>query len=201
MRQFFSWRIWAAFGAVVGLALLLKVVLPASASEPEANIAPTERHVDFASLVYAVQPSPDFAMHDGSVTGLADFVIDGQRTVHVLPGTFGEITCDDYLVIAKCAVVADLLGDAVVWFALVPVQTGLKVDAAPIVELLDNNIAELRNGWQVPMATSVVRNCAQETGSLDEFIRRFGPGSTSVIDLSKQRITLVRCSPDVQPSS
>src|SRR4051794_29217549 len=115
MRQFFSWRIWAAFGALVGLVLVLRVVLPASASEDDPSIGPPSHSVDFVSLVYAVQPSSDFAVHDGLVTGYADFIIDGQRTMHVMQGTLGSITCDDYEVIAKCAVVADLLGDAVVW--------------------------------------------------------------------------------------
>jgi hypothetical protein len=201
MRQFFSWRIWAAFGAIIGLFLLLKLVLPADAAEKQKLTGPPERQVDFVSLVYTVQPSADFSVRSGLVTGSADFVIDGQRTMHVMQGTLGDVTCRDYTTIGNCAVVADLLGDAVIWFALVPVQAGLKVEAPPIVELRDEGIARLRNGWLVPLANAVDRSCPQETGSLDEFIHRFGPGSTTIIDVSKQRITQVRCSSSVKATS
>jgi len=202
MRQFFSWRIWAAFAALIGLVLLLKVVLPADAAKPAVE-APTtpNRHVDFISLVYSVAPSPTFAVQDGVVSGSADFIIDGQRTMHVMPGTLGEISCPDMSVVASCAVLADLLGDAVVWFALVPVDSALKVTAPPITAQLDDGIVRLQNGWLVPLGDSVTRACPQETGSLSEFIRRFGPGSTTIIDVAKQSVTMVRCSPDVTANS
>ena len=115
----------------------------------------------------------------------------------IVQGTLGEITCEDYTEVGRCVVLADLLGDAVVWFALVPVQTGFKVEAPPIVELLDDGIARLENGWLVPLAGAVDRACAQETGSLAEFLRDYGPGSTTIIDIPKQRITQVKCSPSV----
>jgi hypothetical protein len=98
-------------------------------------------------------------------------------------------------------VLADLLGDAVIWFTLVPVETGFKVEAPPIVELLDDGIARLQNGWLVRMAGAVDRSCPQETGSLVEFLRDFGPKSTTIIDVAKQRITQVKCSPDVTATS
>ena len=92
---------------------------------------------------------------------------------------------------------ADLLGDAVIWFALVPVGDGLKVEAPPIVGLLDDGIAQLANGWRVPHASVVTRSCPQETTSLSEFLRDFGPESTTIIDVAKQQITQVKCSPKV----
>ena len=72
---------------------------------------------------------------------------------------------------------------------------------ARIKELLDDGVARLSNGWLVRLANTVDRSCPQETSSLSEFIRRFGPGSTTVIDLSKQRITMVRCSPLVKDNN
>ena len=198
MRQFFSWRIWAAVGALVLLAVTLKLVLPASAVKSETTrIGPPDRTVQFVSLVYAVKPSNTFAVNDGIITGSADLVLDGQRTMHVVQGTLGEIDCPNYTQVGQCVVLADLLGDAVIWFALVPVQTGFKVEAPPIVELLTNGIARLKNGWLVPLASAVDRSCPQETGSLVEFLRDYGPQSTTVIDVAKQRVTQVKCSPSV----
>lgn len=197
MRQFFSWRIWAAFAALALLAVTLKFVLPAGAAKDDAPTGPVQRTVQFVSLVYVVQPSNQFAVNDGIVSGSADLVLDGQRTMRIVSGTLGEITCEDYTEVGRCVVLADLLGDAVVWFALVPVETGLKVDAPPIVELLDDSIARLRNGWLVPLANTVDRACEQETGSLVEFLRDYGPQSSTVIDVAKQKITQVKCSPSV----
>ncbi len=197
MRQFFSWRIWAAFGALIGLVLLLKVVLPANAATPAQDTGPTPRNVDFIALVYAVQPSPNFVVRNGYVTGSADLIIDGQRTMHITEGTLGEVTCDKMDEIGQCVVFADLLGEAVVWFAIVPLETGLRANVAPIVELLDDNIAQLENGWLVRMATSVERQCnAEDTASLREFLDLYGPGSTTVVDVARQRITVVRCAAD-----
>ena len=65
---------------------------------------------------------------------------------------------------------------------------------------LDDRFVRLQNGWVAKLAASVDRSCSQQTGSLAEFVRRFGPASTTVIDLSKQRITIVKCSADVKAS-
>ncbi|HEY4333544.1 MAG TPA: hypothetical protein VGM78_13270, partial [Ilumatobacteraceae bacterium] len=220
MRQFFSWRIWAAFAAVIGLLVALKVTLPSGASArststststltssltstltstPASTAAPSppDRRVDFISLVYSVQPSAGFVIRDGLVNGSADFVIDSQRTMHVVAGTLGEITCSDYTQIGQCVVLAQLLGDAVIWFALVPVATGLRVNAPPIVAELDNGVVRLANGWLVQVANTIDRSCKQETDSLSEFLRRFGPESTTVIDVATQRVIQVKCSSTV----
>jgi len=193
MRQFFSWRVWAALGAVIGLAVLWKVAAPDAGVTGTAPNGPQERTVQFVSLVYTVKPSVGFTIADGIVSGSADLVLDGQRTMHIVAGTPGDIACDDLTDIGRCVVLADLLGDAVVWFTLQPVQTGLKVDAPPIVELLDDGIARLENGWLVRYDSDVDRKCNEETGSLREFIDEYGPQSTTIIDVARQRITQVVC--------
>ncbi len=194
MRQFFSWRIWAACVVLIALALLIKTSLPSTANT--ANTAKTDaatHMVDFISVVFQMQPSSDFSMTDGVTTGLADVVIDGQRTMHIVAGTPGSITCPDATVIGSCVVLADLLGDAVVWFAIVPVEPGPKVSAPPIAQLMGNGVVRLTNGWLVRTATTVDRQCPQDTVSLTEFVKRLGSDSTTVIDVSKQRVTAVRC--------
>jgi len=213
MRQFFSWRIWLALGSVVGLVVLLRVMLPADAGDKPSSADvtdstvdnatgsatdsaiddKTDRTVDFVSFVFQVQPGNRFFVRDGVVNGSADVIIDGQRTMRLLEGIPGELDCPEFREIGKCVVVADLLGDAVIWFALVPVQPGLKVQAAPIVEVMADGVMRLESGWLVRSASSIDRRCDTETGSLSEFIRDFGPESTTIIDVETQEITAVVC--------
>ena len=202
MRQFFSWRIWAAFGALAGLTLLLWVVLPDStASNEPASSVVQPRQIDFISPVFQVTTSDDFLINNDVVTsGSADLVIDGQRTMHIVEGTLGSNECPNSTGVAQCVVFADLLGEAVVWFALVPLQVGLKVAVPPIAALLGNGVVQLSNGWLLRTADQVDRKCAQETGSLSEFVNKFGPQSSTTIDVAKQRITSVTCSPKITSS-
>ncbi|HRE02974.1 MAG TPA: hypothetical protein PLV68_16870, partial [Ilumatobacteraceae bacterium] len=111
----------------------------------------------------------------------------------IVEGTPGSISCPDYREVGRCVVVADLLGDAVVWFELVPRQPNEKVTTAPIVEILDDGYVRLANGWVVRHANRVDRRCSQETGSLSEFIATFGLASTTIIDVATQRVTAVVC--------
>ncbi len=197
MRQFFSWRIWAAFGALIGLTLILKTSLPSTAATTTSTPSAESRTVDFISLVFQIKPSNDFNVTDGVVRGSASFVIDGQRTMRVEAGTLGENLCPDYTQNAHCVVLADLLGDAVIWFAIVPVEQGLKITLPPITTLLGNGVVQLSNGWLVRTATTIDYKCPIETASLREFLSKFGPGSTTVIDVTKQRVVAVQCAPDV----
>ena len=202
MRQFFSWRIWAVVAALLGLFVMLKIVVPAAAgSAASISLHRPDRTVDFVSLVYAVQPSTDFVVHDGVVTGSADFVIDAKRTMHIVPGTLADMQCDNYTQVGRCAVLADLLGDAVIWFALVPVADSFRINAPPIIDLLDNGVVRLRSGWLVRVANTIDRSCKQATDSLKEFLSRFGPKSTTVIDIASQRVIQVKCSSDVTATS
>ena len=71
--------------------------------------------------------------------------------MRIVPGTPGEVNCPALDEVAKCAVVADLLGDGVVWFAIVPLATSQTV-ALPAIVSLDDGFATLTNGWQLPYA-------------------------------------------------
>ncbi|MEO7399010.1 MAG: hypothetical protein ABIW84_10635 [Ilumatobacteraceae bacterium] len=193
MRQFFSWRIWLAFAALIGVAVLLRVVLPAGATEEQEQTGPADRMIDFVSFVFVVEPSERFFLLDGVVNGSADVIIDGQRTMHLVDGTPGTINCPEYEEIGKCVVVADLLGDAVVWFEFVPVQPGYKVNAAPIIEILPDGLVRLDNGWVLRTAATVDRRCDAETASLAEFLRDHGTASTTIIDVATQRVAAVVC--------
>ncbi|MEO6122732.1 MAG: hypothetical protein ABIR32_03420 [Ilumatobacteraceae bacterium] len=194
MRQFFSWRFWATLASLLGLVVLLKVVLPADATKQAVPTGPPDRTIDFVSLVYGIQPANRFFILDGIVNGSADVIIDGQRTMHIVEGTPGAIDCPAYREIGRCIVVADLLGDAVIWFDLVPREPNEKVNAAPIVDILDGGFVRLANGWVIKAVNSIDRRCKQETGSLREFVDTYGPSSTTIIDVATQRVTAVVCS-------
>ena len=69
--------------------------------------------------------------------------------VPIHPGTPGVVTCPD---LAKpCALLAETLGDTIVWFALVPLGPNFRFEL-PAIESLDGGYAHLVNGWEVRYA-------------------------------------------------
>ena len=92
--------------------------------------------------------------------------------------------------------VADLIGEAVVWFALVPMGDGRTVDL-PAIDVLDDGLAHLVNGWAVPYAPILDRRCEQgddvEFASYREFREVLGDDFTSVYDLDARRLEAVVC--------
>lgn len=204
MRQLFTWRFVAAVAALAGLALLINAVF---VDDDELTaIIETEvlnRKIDFISPVLSMETSDDFGFglkDDGLTDGFIDFVLPGSKVMRVAPGTPGEINCDLKL-LNRCAVFADLLGDAVVWFATLPKAERETVELPPILDLQDG-YALFENGWRIRYAPVIDRFCeGEDIVSFSDFLRRFGPGSTSVVDLETQLVTEVRCSgteaPDV----
>jgi hypothetical protein len=90
-------------------------------------------------------------------------------------------------------VVADLLGEAVVWFALVPNGTDRTVDL-PAIDTLDDGVATLVNGWQLPFAPVLDRRCAGEDfTSYREFRELLGDEFTSVFSIDDRRLVAVEC--------
>ena len=201
MRQFFSWRFWAAFGALLGLALVLKMSIPTTAAPRVDTPTATTRTIDLISLVFQIEPSTDFNVVEGVAHGSASFILDGHRTMRIEAGTLGSNECPDYTQVAHCVVFADLLGDAVIWFTIVPAEPGSTVTLPAIVSVLRDGVVELSNGWLLRTVASVDYKCPQETASLKEFLSKYGPASTTVVDVSKQRVTAVQCAQDVKSSS
>lgn len=195
MRQIFSLRFFAAIGATAGLFLLLSLVFGggdrvAELSEPE----PIERRIDLVAEVFA-PVATDFELDDGVTRGSLELVLDADRTVQVVSGTHGEITCDELDRIGACAVLADLLGDAVVWFALVPMASAGTVEM-PAIDVLEDGDAVLVNGWRVPYAPVLDRRCAQEFASYREFRAELGDAFTSIYSIDEGELVAVRCDPD-----
>ena len=89
--------------------------------------------------------------------------------VTVFPGTPGEITCAD--LDRPCALLAQTLGDTIVWFALVPMGPNFRFDL-PAIEALDGGYANLVNGWQVPYAPVIDRRCEGSARRVGRVLQR-----------------------------
>jgi len=196
MRQIFSVRFFAAVGGVVGLFFLLTTIFATREviEGGDGGPPPVELHkIDFVEEVGG-STNPDFAI---TVEGLAandtTLVIDESRSLLVVADTPGVNHCPRFPVADGCAVVADLLGEAVVWFALVPNGTSRTVDL-PAIDTLDDGVATLVNGWQVPFAPVLDRRCpGEEFSSYSEFRDVLGDDFTSVFGIDDRRLTAVEC--------
>ena len=199
MRQLFSWRFVAAIGALAVLALLARGLLVDDDSIATIIDAPTvERRIDLIEPVETITQADGFRIGiDGVTSGFLDLTLDAERIVRVAPGTLGEISCRDLDVPNGCAVLADMLGDAVVWFAIVPQAPGATVELPPIVDLQDGE-AIFTNGWRIPYAPVIERECGEdEPPTFSDFLREFGPNSVSIVDLETRQVTAVVCGASV----
>jgi len=212
VRQLFTWRFFAAIGALVLLAVGVDAAFGGEQKQGEIAVAASatfdddgnliERRIDLIEPVAFVVPSPDFEIGaDGLSTGVLDAVIDADRIARIVPGTPGEVTCANFDDPNRCVIVADVLGDAVVWFALMPRGPRETVELPPIVDLQDG-YAHFVNGWQVLYAPIIERDadsCGDDVVSFSDFLRRFGPGSTSIVDLETRQVTAVTCGEEFIP--
>lgn len=195
MRQFITWRFWlsllALAGVTAGLTMFTRddsppVALPVAQS-------PAERQIDLVGLVFLAQADPGFALIDGRTTERLLIRIDGFRYVDIVPGTPGENRCAELAELAGCVIVADLLGNSVLWFSLVPSEPRNVVTMPPVAELREGSRAALVNGWIVRHAETIRRTCDTDTNNLADFIERFGDSSTSTFSIEDQRLTAVTC--------
>lgn len=157
----------------------------------EAELA--ERRIDLIEPVASAELSDGFQIGpDGITVGSAQLRLDDLRVLPVVPGTPGEIACPDLAAANACAVFADMLGDAVVWFAIVPQASPSTVELPPIVDLDEGN-AVFENGWRLPYAAVIERECPDEIATFSEFLRHYGPHSVSIVDLEAREVVAVRC--------
>lgn len=195
MRQIFNWRFVATLGALAALALLARAILTDDASI-EAVIEPEviERKIDLIEPIVSARQTEAFSVTPSGVTrGFLDLAVDAERVVRIVPGTLGEIDCDDLEVPNRCAVFADMLGDAVVWFAILPQAPRATVELPPIIDLNDG-LAVFDSGWRIPYAPVIERECdGEDIPTFSDFLRRFGPDSVTIVDLETRQVTAVRC--------
>ena len=198
MRQFFTLRYWLTPLALVGLAVGAAAFAKSRQSDPGESaggpsVGLSERTVDLVAWVFAVQLPVGFEMVDGRANMDFALIIDGTRTMIITQGTPGEIDCPRLVELGQCTVAVDLVGDGVLWFSIVPGVPGPTVELPAVTDLLDGGWVRLANGWVVPHAPVVNRNCPEDTASLTEFIGLFGEQATSTFNLDRQQIVKVTC--------
>jgi hypothetical protein len=217
VRQVFTVRFVATIAALLGLLAALTWAVPrfTSADDDSAatgNRPPTaddlpdglgaERRIDTIQLAFLTTASDDFAMVDGVTEGQLRIVLDQQRRIDIVAGTPGEITCEVFDRFSECAIVADLLGDAVIWFALIPAQPRDVVALPAPAEVREDGWLLLTNGWEVRRAEVITRVCdEQDTESLAEFIRTFGDNARTSFSFAEQQAVRVICADTVEPTT
>ena len=162
--------------------------------KPKAVVGdPAGHSVDFIALVQTAQLPAGFAMFGGRSSADLYLTIDATRTMLVKAGTPGEVDCPLIAEPAQCIVAADLLGDGVLWFSLIPGTSGAVVSLPSVVEILPGGWVRLANDWVVRYAAKVERSCADETTSLTNFIEIYGDSATSSYNVEQQHIVRVTC--------
>lgn len=195
MRQLFNWRFVAALAALAALALLARAILTDDSSI-DAVIEPEliERRIDLIEPIASATGVGGFTMPASGVTdSYLELTLDAERVLRIVPGTLGEVECDELDEPDQCAVFADMLGDAVVWFAILPQAPRATVELPPVIDL-DGGQAVFDNGWRIPYAPVIERDCdGEDIPTFSDFLRRFGPESVTIVDLESRQVTSVRC--------
>lgn len=221
VRQVLTWRFLAAIAALALLAFGVDSVVASGGQQGALAITgPSNldrdgnlimRRIDVISSVERIERSDDFEVGpDGRTIGVFDAVLDadGQRVMRIAPGTPGEISCETLSEPNRCVVLADVLGEAVVWFAVLPKAPRETVELPPIVDLQEG-YATFENGWEVSYPPVIERDvdgenatCAgEDIPSFSDFLRRFGPDSTTIVDLATQQVIQVQCGEEyVEPA-
>jgi hypothetical protein len=197
MRQFFTLGFWMSLLALAGLTFGLLAITGDDESPVAAvvEVAEREREIDLIAMVFAAQADPGAAIVDGRTTAHIQIRVDGFRFMEIPAGTPGENRCGALADLAKCAIAVDLLGEAVLWFSIVPLSPRNLVDLPAPVAFRDGSKLQLANDWIVAHAERVERDCEEDTTSLTDFMEQFGERATSVFSLDEQRVIRAVCDP------
>ena len=216
VRQVLTLRFLAALAALGLLAVGVDTVFAGGGQHGSlANAGPSNldvngnvimRRIDLISSTERIERSEDFELGpDGRTVGVLDAVLDadGRRVMRVAPGTPGEISCGELSLPNRCVVLADVLGEAVIWFAVLPKGPRETVELPPIVDLQEG-YALFENGWEIAYPPVIDRDddgtCrGQDIPSFSDFVRRFGPNSTTIVDLETQKVVQVQCGDEYVP--
>jgi hypothetical protein len=195
VRQFLSPRYWAALFALFVLVLTLYLAVGRSGPS-EAVDGLDVRRVDLIASTSTIRSDSTWSVENGRAVGDATAVLSDGRVLAITNGTSGVSTCLFPEALDACVMLADTLGDGIVWFALVPAPEGdsRELELPAIDELLDGvTHARLVNGWEVPLLDKVKRRCDEETPSLTSFVQRFAGSHRTIVDLDRAQVSAVVC--------
>jgi hypothetical protein len=195
VRQFLTLRYWAALFAL--FVMVLTLYLSIGGSEPTDVVAKVGAHrVDLIARTSTVRSDSVWSVANGKAIGDATAVLADGRVLSITDGTMGVSSCLFPEALNACVILADTLGDGIVWFALVPAPEGSSDDLElpPIDELLDGvTYARLVNGWEVPLLDRVTRRCDEETPNLTSFVQRYAGAHRTIVDLKRAQVSAVVC--------
>jgi len=155
------------------------------------------RRIDLVDVVADIESengrfgTAGFAVVDGVAAHTARLILDDLRAVDIVTGTPGVDNCPVSRRVGRCAVMADMLGEAVLWFSLEPVD-------ADMIELgtvrsFDDEWAVLSDGFALPHAPVFVRRCATEFESFTQWRRELGDDYVTMYSLAERELTDVVC--------
>ena len=196
MREIFSPRFWATLVGLVVLAVVVIVVSSRSdPAEPLSGADLTARRIDTGGVISAWRTEPGWGLRDGFTVGSATVELSDGRSFLVGDTTPATIDCGGLERSGACTLLAHLLGDAIVWLAIVPSEPDDQVTLPGVVAVLDEGReARLDNGWIVPLVDVVRRECASvETSSFRDFVARIGADSVAIYDLEVSEVSTVVC--------
>jgi len=189
------------------LAVLLVAVAFVSqrGSTSTISVSGVRHKVDLVASVNSISADAGWSQEGVATSGGSiRLSLDDLRTFTVQAGTLvtdydGVNACTDFATPNACVFLADMLGDAVVWFALVAADKANGKELLTLPGLVDmqanGDEGILRNGWIVKLATPVKRICTdKDTSSLRDFITRFpDAASTASLNLITDNIVSVNC--------
>ncbi len=185
--------------------LIAVVIFATRDTSTTVSVSQSLHKVDLVASVNSINVDTAWSQDGGSTHGGALRVtLDDLRTLTILDGTLVDDyksvnACTDFVKPNACVLLADMLGDAVVWFALVAADAsdGLSFLTLPGLVDMQANGDEgiLRNGWVVKLATPVKRECGDvATSSLRDFITRFpDQSSKAMLNLYSDNVVSVKC--------
>jgi hypothetical protein len=192
--------------AVVLAALVAAIFLLATrGTSSKISVTQTLHKIDLVASVNSINVDSAWSQEGGITRGGAmRLSLDDLRVLTVQEGTlaakYGSITaCTDFAKPNACVLLADMLGDAVVWFALVSSDVLASREFLTLPGLVDmqanGDEGILRNGWVVKLATPVKRECGDTaTSSLRDFITRFPDQlSKTIVNLTTDNVVSVKC--------
>lgn len=192
--------------AVVLAALVAAIFLLATrGSSSKISVTQTLHKIDLVASVNSINVDSAWSQEGGITRGGAmRLSLDDLRVLTVQEGTlaakYGSITaCTDFAKPNACVLLADMLGDAVVWFALVSSDVLASREFLTLPGLVDmqanGDEGILRNGWVVKLATPVKRECGDTaTSSLRDFVTRFPDQlSKTIVNLTTDNVVSVKC--------
>lgn len=197
-------RVPLAIGAAIAVLFVGNGIYSSLSNGPGAVSTDVHHKVDLVASVNSISVDANWKQEKVTSNGSLQLSLDDTRVLTIPEGTLVDDydavpKCVDFTTPNACVLLADMLGDAVVWFALVPADkvSGMQTLTLPGLVDMQANGDEgiLRNGWVVKLATPVKRVCENtDTTSLRDFITRFpDTASTSTMNLTTDNIVSVKC--------